>query len=421
MSVELTWTGKAEGDHRPEPDPLTTIELAPGADGSGAPRGRLIHGENGGVLAELTKTLAGAVDLIVIDPPFATGTDRLYETTAGRRKLRARAYADQWSRDLPGYLDMMRARLRLCHELLSPRGSLYLHCDPRTSHALRFLGDELFGPRRFINELVWFYKTGGLPEKLGFGRKHDTILFYVKDPEQAIWNPQKEKSYLSHRYGFSNVQIHEDAGGPYTEVNCRDVFDIPALRGNQPERVDYPTQKPEALLERIIRASSVPDSLVVDVFSGSGTTAVTAAKLGRRFLACDRGAWAIHMARSRLLALGADDGPAPGFTVEQAGTRDEPAPEPELARLRPRLSKDGAELILVGPRSRSRALDGIHGWLLEAPARPDSEPLLVTASAFRTRRRAELAPAVPLTAPAGTARLRLFDTRGASRTLRLEA
>ena len=69
-------------------------------------------------------------------------------------------------------------------------------------NALRFLGDELFGPRRFINELVWFYKTGGLPEKLGFGRKHDTILFYVKDPEQAIWNPQKEKSYLSHRYGF---------------------------------------------------------------------------------------------------------------------------------------------------------------------------------------------------------------------------
>ena len=178
--------------------------------------------------------------------------------------------------------------------------------------------DEIFGPENHINEIIWFYKTGGLPEKLGFGRKHDTIHYYVKSRRHAIWNPQKEKSYVKHKYGFSNIEILEDSAGRYTNVNCRDVFDIPALRGNQPERVNFPTQKPEALLERIIRASSNEDSLVGDFFCGSGTTGIVAGRLGRRWILADASRLAVHTTRKRLLGQRSSSGDTgPGIrTVE---------------------------------------------------------------------------------------------------------
>lgn len=165
------------------------------------------------------------------------------------------------------------------------------------------IATEHFGSSNLINEVIWLYKTGGMPEKLGWGRKHDNILFYTKNTEKARWNPQKEKSYLMHKYGFSNIEIFTDENGQYTLVNCRDVFDIPALRGNQPERVDFSTQEPEALLERIILASSNPSDLVADFFCGSGTTLAVAEKLGRRWIGCDLGRWAIHVTRKRLLSI----------------------------------------------------------------------------------------------------------------------
>jgi len=169
----------------------------------------------------------------------------------------------------------------------------------------------------------------------------------VKDPSRATWNPQKEKSYLMHRYGFSNVEIHEDDHGRYTRVRCRDVFDIPALRGNQPERVDYPTQKPEALLERMILASTDPGDLVMDLFCGSGTAAAAAARLGRRWIACDRSPAAIRVARKRLLTAGS----APSFRVLDLGGAD------RARRAEERFGGDGG-----APEESARAY---RGFLLD--------------------------------------------------------
>ncbi|MDP1696872.1 MAG: DNA methyltransferase [Xanthomonadaceae bacterium] len=154
-----------------------------------------------------------------------------------------------------------------------------------------------------VNECIWLYKTGGMPEKLGFGRKHDTIHFVSKNRANTIWNTQKEKSYLAHNYGFSNIELFTDDVGTYSLVNLRDVWDIAALRGNQPEKVDYPTQKPEALLERIIKASSNEGDLVADFFCGSGTTAAVAEKLNRKWIATDLGKFGIYTTRKRLIGV----------------------------------------------------------------------------------------------------------------------
>jgi len=271
---------------------------------------KLFWGENLLILHALADKFAGKIDLIYIDPPFATGTNFSFQRPIGEKTYRDKhyqiidtAYRDSWDKGLPSYLSMIQERLRLMYKLLSDSGSLYVHVDYRVSAYLRLILDEIFGPENFINEIIWFYKTGGMPEKLGFGRKHDNILFYVKDRTKATWNPQKEKSYLMHKYGFANIEVFKDERGKYTLVNCRDVFDISALRGNQPERVDYPTQKPEALLERIIKASTNPGDLVADFFCGSGTTLCVAEKLGRRWLGSDLGRWAVHVTKKRLLQI----------------------------------------------------------------------------------------------------------------------
>ena len=275
-------------------------------------KNKLIWGDNLLVMGSLLEKFAGKIDLIYIDPPFATGSDFSFETPVGgsgkrifkkQSIIEEKIYRDTWGSGNASYLRMIRNRLMIMRDLLSDNGSMYVHLDSRMMPLIRLLLDEVFGSEKRINEIIWFYKTGGMPEKLGWGRKHDNILFYAKIPSKARWNPQKEKSYLMHNYGFSNIEILSDQQGQYTLVNCRDVFDIPALRGNQPERVDYPTQKPEALLERIINASSNEGDLVADFFCGSGTTLAVAEKLGRRWIGCDLGRWGIHVTRKRLLGL----------------------------------------------------------------------------------------------------------------------
>ena len=160
----------------------------------------------------------------------------------------------------------------------------------------------LFGNRNCRNQIVWLYKTGGV-SKRWFSRKHDTILFYSKT-DRYTFHPQEEKSYLKHKYGFGNVDIQQDAGGYYRLVAMRDVWDIPALRGNQPETTGFPTQKPLALYERIIRASSNAGDFVLDPFCGSGTTAVAAERLGRQWIMMDIWDGAYEMLVKRMAAEG---------------------------------------------------------------------------------------------------------------------
>ena len=275
-------------------------------------KNKLIWGDNLLVMGSLLEKFAGKIDLIYIDPPFATGADFSFETPIGdagnhifkeQSIIEERIYRDTWGSGNASYLGMMQKRLTIMKDLLSDNGSIYVHLDWRMAPLIRLLLDEIFGSENRINEVIWLYKTGGMPEKLGWGRKHDNLLFYTKVPSKARWNPQKEKSYLMHKYGFSNIEILSDEQGQYTLVNCRDVFDIPALRGNQPERVNYPTQKPEALLDRIIHASSNEGDIVADFFCGSGTTLAVAEKLNRRWIGCDLGRWGIHITRKRMLGM----------------------------------------------------------------------------------------------------------------------
>ena len=206
------------------------------------------------------------------------------------------------SETMSAYLCWLAIRLLELHRVLRDDGSLYLHIDGTTHAYVKLALDAIFGADNCRNEIVWFYKTGGV-SKRWFSRKHDTILFYSKSADYTF-HPQKEKSYLSHKYGFSNLDIDEDAGGYFRNVTMRDVWDIPALRGNQPEATGYPTQKPLALYERIICASSNRGDIVLDPFCGSGTAVIAAERLGRQWLAMDVWDGAHAMLLNRLEAEG---------------------------------------------------------------------------------------------------------------------
>ena len=188
--------------------------------------------------------------------------------------------------DIAAFICFLSVRLLECHRVLKRTGSIYLHCDHAANAYIRMAMDAIFGHRNFRNEIVWYYKTGGT-SKRWFSRKHDTIFLYSKSGDYTFV-PQKEKSYLAHKYGFSNVTIEQDEKGFYTMVGMRDVWDIPALRGNQPENTGSPDQKPLALYERIILASSNVGDLVLDPFAGCATTIMAAHHQQRRWVGIDR-------------------------------------------------------------------------------------------------------------------------------------
>lgn len=255
-----------------------------------------------------------SVDLIYLDPPFYSQRNyqAFFKSLASNGHARAPAFADTWHwdaeveqtyhallagvsplvarsliamRDLLGtgpflaYLIMMAVRLVELRRVLKPTGSVYLHCDPAASHYLKLLLDLVFGASNFRNEIVWSYKTGGASPR-HFARKHDLIFFYSKS-EQYTFHALKEKSYMMHRYGFKKSEFLRDERGQYTWVYMKDVWELPALGAADAQRLGYPTQKPEALLERVIRASSNEGDLVLDPFCGSGTTLVVAQRLDR--------------------------------------------------------------------------------------------------------------------------------------------
>jgi DNA modification methylase len=248
----------------------------------------LIHGDALKVAPTLPR---GQAALIYLDPPFFTGKRR-------RNKGAGPMYDDRWPGGLADYLAFLRGLLEGVRPLLTPNGVIALHLDWRASHHGRLELERLFGPEAFVNEIIWSYRTGG-GSKRSLGRKHDTIHVFANGPAYTF-NPVKEKSYLAHRYGFRNVQILEDEKGPYTLAAMRDVWDIPALRGNQSEYVGYPTQKPLALLRRLIECFTREGDLVLDPCCGSGTAVLAAKLTGRRWTGIDAGKAAIQAAHRRL-------------------------------------------------------------------------------------------------------------------------
>ena len=235
------------------------------------------------------------VRLIYIDPPFATQDE--FQNREG-----AKAYSDR--KQGAHFLEFLRRRLILAREVLADDGSIYVHMDPKMSHYVRAILDEVFGKNSFVNEIIWSYKSGGASRRY-FARKHDNILFYAKTP-RYIFHPQEEKSYNRNYkpYNFKGVPEYQDEHGLwYTMVNMKDVWNIDMVGRSSGERIDYPTQKPEALLARIIEASTDPGDLVMDFFGGSGTTMAVAEKLGRRWITCDLGKLSYLTMQKRLLSI----------------------------------------------------------------------------------------------------------------------
>ena len=312
---------------------------------------RLIWGDNLHVMRQIP---SNSIDLVYIDPPFFSG--RQYNELWGDNN-ELRSFNDIWESGLDGYLIWLNARLYEMKRILKPTGSIYVHCDKHASHYIKVEMDKIFGYDNFKNEIIWCYR--GMPSKASrFQQKHDNILFYVKDHNNAnrVFNtlttdpdPGSLKTYESaRRVGYNanhkrmmvtvfdwdkyhkavregkipaGMREKEFTGG---RPPMRDWWDdIKILGGpSNKERIGYPTQKPEELLERIVKASSKEGDIILDCFVGGGTTAAVAQRLGRNFIACDQSRVAIAVTAERLkhesmsLAL---DNPRPDFTVEQWG------------------------------------------------------------------------------------------------------
>ena len=293
---------------------------------------KLIHGDNLAVLESLHHGMfreeiekQGGLKLVYIDPPFDVGTDFPIEIAIGEKRVAKKsnriekiAFRDKWGKENEPFESMLEKRLRLIHSLLADDGSLYVHCDYRTSAVIRLMLDAIFGQDCFLNEIIWSYKSGGVSKSF-FARKHDTIFFYCKNRAKVLFNTQYYRSYQAKKYNYNPKYPElwdEEKKQWYHNAICRDVWDDIKIIGTetgQQERLSYPTQKPEALLERIIRASSNEGDLVADFFCGSGTLPVVAEKLGRKWIAADLGTFAVHATRKRLLAL--NKPPFQGFDI----------------------------------------------------------------------------------------------------------
>lgn len=290
-------------------------------------RNKLIWGDNLLVMGSLLEKFAGKIDLIYIDPPFATGADFSFNAPIGdsgaevfkeQSAIEEKAYRDTWGSGITSYVAMIAARLRCLRDLLSNRGTLYVHCDWHVSHLMRGLLDDVFGAQGFVNEIAWHYFGFKRRTAKNFPRKHDTILVYAS-ADDYIWNVQYKPhrpEYIARFKTDKDGRLYRDDVNP-TGGGARTIYldevpgdivdsvwdDIPPVNPMGSERWDFPTQKPEGLLERILKASSSEGSLVADFFCGSGTTLAVAEKLGRRWIGCDLGRWGIHVTRKRLLGV----------------------------------------------------------------------------------------------------------------------
>lgn len=288
---------------------------------------KLIWGDNKLILSSLTNgplreevDKAGGIKLIYIDPPFAVGADFGFEIQIAGEVAEKKqsvieeiAYRDTWGKGISSYLSMMYERLKLMYNLLSDDGSMYVHCDWRMTSYLRLLLNDIFGAsvENFRNEIIWCYQGPGSPGMRQFNRKHDNILWYSKSNnwifnENDIRTAHSDKTkdnfkdglrgsgFISDTYELNDGKIPED----WWEMAIAQRFPVDGIK-----RIGYPTEKPWALLERIIKASSKNGDLVADFFCGGGTTAAVAEKLGRKWITTDLGRFSIHATRKRLIGV----------------------------------------------------------------------------------------------------------------------
>lgn len=250
------------------------------------------------------------IGLIYVDPPFYSGSNYRAEVRILTEKqtikgIRSKAYEDKWGPGMEGFLSMLTLRLLYMKELMAEDGGIIVHLDWRAVHYAKVIMDELHGQKRFVNEIIWNYKSGGVSSR-SFAKKHDTLLYYAGG-ERHYFNPGKEKSYNRgfKPYRFKGVKEYRDELGWYTMVNRKDVLDVDMVGRTSGERTGYATQKPERLLEILLESCSKPGDLCADFFAGSGTLPAVASRMGRRFLACDNSVLAMAATRKRLTAMDA--------------------------------------------------------------------------------------------------------------------
>ncbi|MGQ9588621.1 MAG: site-specific DNA-methyltransferase, partial [Thermoplasmata archaeon] len=352
--IETVNESRATREAKKKPQQVSLFDVWEGREGDTFEEGwknKLIWGDNLLVMGSLLQKFAGKIDLIYIDPPFATGADFSFTAPIGedgeevfkeQSLIEEKAYRDTWGAGLPSYLSMLRTRLALMRDLLSNEGGLYVHLDPRVDYVVRSIMDELFGAECYRNVVVWKRDVAGKGAKRissQWPRNADTILWYSKSPEKWRFEQQyvelDEDQKKAYRYkdadgrlykavqlgDYSKISIERmrkeglihtsSAGQEYKKyyldearatVDCiwTDILGFGTKTASN-EILGYPTQKPEELLQRILLANTDRGDLVADFFCGSGTTLAVAEKLGRRWIGCDLGRWAIHVTRKRLL------------------------------------------------------------------------------------------------------------------------
>ena len=308
---ELTWQGKALAPVEPASLMRDSIIYPDGVQYPNSQvDNRLLYGDNLSLMTALLPEYEGRLKLIYADPPFFTNKNFSARIGRGEDSRRpeqwrmAEGYHDHWN-GIDSYLDFLFQRLAVMYRLLAPNGTLYLHLDWHADSYARVLLDEIFGAYHLLNEIIWAYH-GPSPIRRAFNRKHDTILAYVKSDEytfnaDAVREPYHANTVKtfnsSPKAGFGKVPDLERGKVP------EDWWYFPVVARLHNERTGYPTQKPVALLERIVLASSNADDIVADFFCGSGTTPFVASRHGRKFIACDEIFRALHTTRTRLTDL----------------------------------------------------------------------------------------------------------------------
>lgn len=293
---------------------------------------KLIWGDNKLILSSLANgpmrkeiEAQGGLKLIYIDPPFDVGADFSMELKIGDGQneesftknpsvIEEIAYRDTWGKGSDSFIAMIYERIKLMHDLLAEDGSIYVHCDYRLNSAVRLAMDEIFGNDNFVNEIVWSYRSGGASKKESLPRKHDSILFYRKSEGFKV-NTQYERQYLEKKFIGT---LQDDEGRWYVDTILRDVFEgiinvktedgivtyntRPVLNVST-ERNDYPTQKPEGLIELLLTLASKEGDIVADFFCGSGTTMAVAEKMNRKWIGSDLGKFGVHTSRKRMIDI----------------------------------------------------------------------------------------------------------------------
>ena len=345
---------------------------------------RLFWGDNLHVMRMLP---SNSIDLIYIDPPFFSGTN--YNVLFGDQN-EIRSFSDIWEGGMPSYLIWLNARLLEMKRLLKPTGAIYVHLDWHASHYVKQELDKIFGVDNFRNEIIWHYGQRTMHNKYKFNSKHDVIFFYAKSDKHIInqvtmpWTKEqisktRVRKILKDKDGREYILDNRSVskGYPVKKQYIEDiiakgkaidtVWDIPMIVSTSSERIGYPTQKPEALLQRIINASTNEGDVVADFFCGGGTTPITAQKLNRKWIASDQSRVAVAITQGRLETLYEKTNgqqtlsDTPDTSVEYWGTYEVPALE--------ELTQDEFTDFVVtsfGGRSSS-AGNTIHGYKRETP------------------------------------------------------